>query len=602
VTVVLVAPRGGELAQDWLERLESRGHIVYLVAPSSTTVRAMHHVTTRGDTADVVRAIADAMEGVPSPVLLLDAASVGSVVTVEEVEAASGTVVLAVERTPASEPVTQGAAAPLRVIAEVVLTAGSGVHQIGEPTHAGLGVLRVDAADADDVAGALRVMADVASHQQWHVDAWSLTVVAAVRAGVTVRTVSAPGLPWGAHADPQNADPQDPDPLDVEQERRLRVDAAAGAPQGVVDRMLGRRVAESVAMVAWRAGVGAHAVTVVSVAAALLAGLLIATGTRTGAAVAALFLLLSVLLDRVDGMLARARRTVTAFGAWLDVTSDRLREAALVIGLAFGAAQFGTPRWGLATAVLAALTLAHLAAAASRTARGWGGTPVPIRLPLDRLEEPALPPIPPPPGRPVPAWLPFSVSRGDGAVLTVVGLLVLPADNLLAVLAVVAGVSAVAGLLYVGAPRPLPAAQAELLEQADPGPVARLVGRQDPQLSLLRRALATRAAAWVPPFTWVVESAVVLVAAAVAQPDALPITLAWIGVVAFHRLDISTRQRVLGSAPPAWIGAVGLGALGRSLVVVVLAVLGVLTVGLAAGAVLLGVLYAAESSGRFAER
>jgi hypothetical protein len=338
------------------------------------------------------------------------------------------------------------------------------------------------------------------------------------------------------------------------------------------------------------------------VAAALLAGLLIATGTRTGAAVAALFLLLSVLLDRVDGMLARARRTVTAFGAWLDVTSDRLREAALVIGLAVGAAQFGTPRWGLATAVLAALALAHLAAAASRTARGWGGRPVPIRLPLDRVDEPDLPPVPPPPGRPVPAWLPFSVSRGDGAVLTVVGLLVLPTDQLLAVLVVAAGASAVAGLLYVGAPRPLPAAQAELLEQADPGPVARLVGRQDPQLSLVRRTLATRAAAWVPPFTWVVESAVVLIAAVVAQPEALPITLAWIGVVAFHRLDIATRQRVLGSSPPAWIGAVGLGALGRSLVVVVLAVLGVLTIGLAAGAVVLGVLYAAESSGRFAER
>ncbi len=592
MTVVLIAPSGGDLAQEWLERLEGRGHDVYLVAPSNTTVRAMHHVTTRGDTADVVRAIADAMEGVPSPVLLLDADSLGGVVTVEEVEAAAGTVVLTAERARTAEPGSHNLTAPLRVVAGVVVTAGSGVHHIGEPTNAGLGLLRVDAADAVAVAGALQVMADVAAHQQWRTDAWPLTVVAAVRAGVTVRTVSAPGLPWGAEADL----------LDVDAERRLRVDAAAGAPQGLVDRLVGRRAAERAAIVAWRAGVGAHAVTAVSVAAALLAGLLIATGTRTGAAVAALFLLLSVLLDRVDGMLARARRTVTALGAWLDVTSDRLREAALVIGLAIGAAQFGTPRWGLATVVLAALTLAHLAAAASRTARGWGGNPVPIRLPLDRLDEPELPPVPPPPGRPVPAWLQFSVSRGDGAVLTVVGLVVLAPAQLLTALAVVAGASAVAGLVFVGAPRPLLAAQGELFEQADPGPVAQLVGRQDPQLSLLRRAVATRAAAWVPPFTWVVESAVVLVAAAVAQPDALPITLAWIGVVAFHRLDISTRQQVLGSAPPAWIGAVGLGAFGRGLVIAVLAVLGVLTVGLAAGAVILGVLYAAESSGRFAER
>lgn len=315
MTVVLVAPGGGDLAQEWLKRLEGRGHDVHLVAPSNTMVQAMHHVTTRGDTADVMRAIADAMAGVPAPVLLLDADSLGGVVTVEEVEAAVGTVVLAAERWPTAAPGEQSSAAPLRVVADVVVTAGPGVHQIGEPTHAGLGLLRVDAADADT------------------------------------------------------------DLLDVDAERRLRINAAAGSPQGVVDRVLGRWVAESARWSPGGPASGANAVTAVSVAAALLSGLLTATGTRTGAAVAALFLLLSVLLERVDGMLARARRTVTAFGARLDVTSDRLREGALVIGVAIGAAQFGTPRWGLATAVLAALTRAHLAAAASRTARGSGEIP-----------------------------------------------------------------------------------------------------------------------------------------------------------------------------------------------------------------------------------
>jgi hypothetical protein len=59
---------------------------------------------------------------------------------------------------------------------------------------------------------------------------------------------------------------------------------------------------------------------------------------------------------------------------------------------------------------------------------------------------------------------------------------------------------------------------------------------------------------------------------------------------------------VLGTSPPIWLGVLGLGALGRSLLVVVLAGLGVLAWGLAIGAVVLGVLYAAESSGRFAER
>lgn len=596
MTVVLIAPVEGVdaegLTQEWVDVLEGRSHDVYLVAPSRTPIRATHHVATRGDTADVVRAIADAMNGVPSPVLLLDAGSVGpvsSVLALEEVAAATGTVVLAeaIESLPVG-----GAEAPLRVVADVILTAGSSVHTIGEPTHTGRGLLRVDGSDAASVSSALLVMADVAAQQQWRGVAWPLTVVAAVRAGVTVRAVQTPGLPWnGAGGVP-----------DAEHEMRQRLHAAAGSPQGLVDKWLGRRASERLAMVAWHVGVGAHAVTIVSVAAALMTGLLISTGTRTGAVVAAAFLLASVLLDRVDGVLARGRRTVTAFGAWLDVTSDRLREAALVIGLAVGAAQTDTPRWGLSAAVLGLLALAHLAAAASRTARGWGQVPVPIRLPLDRLDEPELPAVPPPPGRPVPRWLPFSVSRGDGAVLTVVGLIALTPEQLLVVLAVAAAVSALACLVLVGAPRPLAAAQGELFELSDPGPVARFVGQQDPQLSLARRALSTRVAAWVPPLTWIVESAAVLGAALVAEPDALPVALAWVGVLAFHRLDVATRQRVLGAPPPEWLGVIGLGAFGRALLVVLLAALGVLSEGLAVGAVVLGVLYAAESSGRFAER
>lgn len=592
MTVVLVAPDGGELAQQWVDRLEGRGHQVYLVARSDAPVRATHHVTTRADTADVVRAIADAMEGVPAPVLLIDASTLGSVVTLEEVAAADGTVVLAVALGHGRHAESQGSDVHLRVIADVVVAAGSTEHRIGAATHEGVGLLRVDATDADAVASALRVMAEVAAQQAWQGGAWPLTVVAAVRAGVTVKTVAAVGFPWG----------QETEPLDIEQEKQLRVQAGLGRAQGLTDRWVGRRAAERIAMVAWKVGVGAHSVTAVSVAAALMAGLLISTGTRAGAAIAALFLLASVLLDRVDGVLARARRTVTDFGAWLDVSADRLREAALVIGLAIGAAQFETPRWGLATVVLAALALAHLAAAASQTARGWGQTPVPIRLPLDRLDEPELPAVPPPTGRAVPRWLPFSVSRGDGAVLTVIGLVVLPPAPLLALLVALSSVSALACLLYVGAPRPLPAAQRQLLELADPGALSRFVGRQDPQLSLIRRTLTTGLAAWVPPSTWVAESSVVLVAAVVAEPAALPITLAWVGVLAFHRLDIATRQRVLGSAPPAWLGVIGLGALGRAVLVVLLAALGVLAEGLAVAAVTLGVLYAAESSARFAER
>ena len=613
MTVVLVAPvnldgdaeQSVQRVQQWIDVLESRGHDVYLVAPSGFAVRATHHVAARAETADTVRAVADAMEGVPPPVLLLDAGVDGSVITVEEVASTHGTTVLA------RAPDVSGAAAdppdaPLRVIADVVVAAGSSMHSLSDWTHEGAGLLRIDEKDADSVASAMRVMGDVASAQGWHGPAWPLTTVAAVRAGITVQTTGPGALPWDeagresvvSHESKISQESK----ISVEQEARLRVVAATGPAQGVVDRFVGIPVSRWLALVAWRIGVGAHAVTTLSVVSALLSGLLIASGTRLGATLAAAFLLLSVLLDRVDGLLARARRTTSPFGAWLDATADRLREVALVIGLAVGAAQSSTPRWALAGAVLALLTVSHLAAAANRTARGWGGAPSPVRLPLDRLDEPVMPAVPPAPGRAVPTWLPFSVSRGDGAIIAVVGLIVFSPAVLLAVLAAFATLSALVCGLLVGAARPLLAAQRQLLALADPGPLAQLVGRQDPQLSLLRRLLNTPVAAWVPPATWVFESAVVLTAAALADPDALPVTLAWIGVIAFHRLDVATRLRELGQTVPVWLEVVGLGAFGRAVVVVLLAAAGGLEWGLTVGAVVLGVVYAAESAGRFAER
>ena len=600
MTVVLVTPvaatdadRTRKAAQRWIDALERRGHDVYLVGPSDLAVRATHHVAARSDTADTVRAVADAMDGVPPPVLLLDVATPGSVVTLEEVEAASGTVVLAVPHRE-GDPGAGRPDAPMRVVADVVVAAGSSVHRLANWTHEGVGLLRVDAADADAVASAMRVMGDVASAERWQGPAWPLTAVAAVRAGIVVQTISPAALPW------QTFDVDDH--LTVEDEARLRIDAAVGPAQGVVDRFIGVPVAKWLSMAAWKIGVGAHAVTAVSVVAALMSGLLIATGTRTGAAVAAVFLLVSVVLDRVDGLLARARRTVTPFGTWLDVTADRLREAAVVIGLGVGVAQFASPRWAMASAVLATLTLSHLAAASSRTARGWGGAPTPVRLPLDRLDEPPVSKVPPPPGRPAPAWLPFSISRGDGAWVAIVGLMVLPPDVLLLVLAVLAGLSALLCLLMVGPAHALPAAQRQLFALADPGPLALVVGRQDPQLSLLRRLVATPVAAWVPPATWVIEVSALLAITIWADADALPVTLAWIGVLSFHRIDVATRLRVLGTPPPYWLDVLGLGALGRVVFVALCAAAGVLTPGLAIGAVVLGVVFATESSGRFADR
>ncbi len=73
------------------------------------------------------------------------------------------------------------------------------------------------------------------------------------------------------------------------------------------------------------------AVTLVGLALAGGAGLLVAHGRlRT----AALCLILSALCDMLDGQLARRQGTVSSLGAFLDSCIDRLAEGAVFVGLA----------------------------------------------------------------------------------------------------------------------------------------------------------------------------------------------------------------------------------------------------------------------------
>jgi hypothetical protein len=192
VTVVLVAAEhsDGDLAhyQKWIDLLEARGQDVFLIAPSAAPLRAERHVATRADTADTLRAMAEAVTGVAPPVLLVDAGSVGSPVTVEEMVESTGTRVLAAGATESVD----GNDASLRVVSGVVVAAGSAVHSVSEPTHVASGLLRVAAVDADAVGDAFRVMADVVETKHWGGSPIALGLVAVVRSGLVRCSTQSP--------------------------------------------------------------------------------------------------------------------------------------------------------------------------------------------------------------------------------------------------------------------------------------------------------------------------------------------------------------------------------------------------------------------------
>jgi Family of unknown function (DUF5941) len=102
--------------------------------------------------------------------------------------------------------------------------------------------------------------------------------------------------------------------------------------------------------------------------------------------------------------------------------------------------------------------------------------------------------------------------------------------------------------------------------------------------------------AWaLPPLLRLVEYGSLIALTAIADPDALPVCFALLGVLAFHHYDTVYRLRHQRLAPPSWVQAVGGGWEGRLLAASALALGGGLRYGLFAAAVGLGLVYVIES-------
>lgn len=97
-----------------------------------------------------------------------------------------------------------------------------------------------------------------------------------------------------------------------------------------IRRSTGSLIADPIAAILARTGIGPNAVTSLSLLLSIAAAYLIASGHfRSGG----FLILVSGLCDLLDGALARATRKTTAFGAILDSTVDRVSEALVFCAL-----------------------------------------------------------------------------------------------------------------------------------------------------------------------------------------------------------------------------------------------------------------------------
>ncbi|MFI7292817.1 DUF5941 domain-containing protein [Streptomyces sp. NPDC050121] len=360
-----------------------------------------------------------------------------------------------------------------------------------------------------------------------------------------------------------------------------------------------------------RRGLTPNQVTTASLITALIAAACAATGTRGGFIAAGVLLIASFVLDCTDGQLARYSLQYSTLGAWLDATFDRAKEYAYYAGLALGAARGGDDVWALALGAMVLQTCRHVVDFSFNEANHDAtANTSPTAALSDKLDSVGWT-----------VWVRRMIVLPIGERWAMIAVLTAAATPRITFYALLIGCAFAATYTTAGrvlrsltrkARRTDRAAQA-LADLADSGPLTELLARTLPAGIRIPAPLAAAVGAgllvlaagfdgsgfsllvavvlyvllsadavarplkgaldWlVPPLFRAAEYGTVLILAARADVQGvLPAAFGLVGAVAYHHYDTVYRIRGNAGAPPAWlVRAVG-GQEGRTLVVVVLA-------------------------------
>lgn len=138
-------------------------------------------------------------------------------------------------------------------------------------------------------------------------------------------------------------------------EKSLRLRSAARENDGFFSTFVLRKISRRITSLVVETRIKPNTVTFISIIIGLTAAYFAAMGDYT---VGASLLLLSLLLDCVDGEVARYKNQFSTLGAWLDALSDRVKEFAYVAGLIYSAGE--EKAWWLGMAIVILQTVRHL--------------------------------------------------------------------------------------------------------------------------------------------------------------------------------------------------------------------------------------------------
>ncbi len=233
--------------------------------------------------------------------------------------------------------------------------ATSGYHEVGHGNHTFLGIIRLSQTQKAEIVEALSSVKDT-NHSGNTID---LILVALVRAAIVIAPAEVAGAPFIRSNNVSERDATK-NQIAALNDARLRLKLANRANDGFYSVFFLRKISKLFTWLAVRLKMTPNQVTLISFAIGLLSAYEFSKGNFWAIFAGAVLLQLSIIIDCVDGELARYTRQFSQLGAWLDAITDRIKEYLVFFALAYGAAKNGRDLWIPAMGMMLFQTFRHL--------------------------------------------------------------------------------------------------------------------------------------------------------------------------------------------------------------------------------------------------
>ena len=236
-----------------------------------------------------------------------------------------------------------------------IASASSSSHKVTIGNRNFAGAIRISQRQRDEVIKAL----EGAANANLSGNAIDLILVALTRARVQVDAAELWAAPYARSSDDLVREKVKSELANLNM-GKLRLKMANRANDGFYSVFFLRKFSKLLTWLAVRVNATPNQVTLISFAIGLYSAFCFTKGTFSQTLLGAFLLQLSIIVDCVDGELARYTRKFSKLGAWLDAVTDRVKEYMVFLGLAIGAEKSGQDLWIPALVMMLIQTFRHL--------------------------------------------------------------------------------------------------------------------------------------------------------------------------------------------------------------------------------------------------